>query len=73
MAQTALSFKQLNEGLQNDLKKLAAVTVRNEILCERFLVKLGASKDEIGAAAREIDEDLAKHLDWQKRFPVLFG
>jgi hypothetical protein len=69
MPQTTLSFTQLDEGLRNDLKSLAAVTVRNQILCERFLATLGVSIDEIGATAREIDAELAKHTDWQNRFP----
>jgi hypothetical protein len=73
MAETRITFRQLDEGLRNDLTTLAALAIRNEIVCEHFLEKLGISVDEIGAKARELDRRVRDSKELQRRFPVLFG
>ena len=55
------------------LRILARHFVRNEILCEHFLESLGVSRENIWLKAREIDQYLKEHTDWQNRFPGLFG
>lgn len=54
------------------LQSLAHYAVRNELVCEQLLEKLGVSRDEIGAKVREVDEQLKSETAWQRRFPELF-
>ncbi len=60
------------EQIIKALQSLAHYVVRNEIVCEQLLERLGASRDEIGAKVREIDEQLKTETAWQRRFPELF-
>jgi len=73
MQTTLITFRQLDETLQNDLRRLAAIAIRNEMLCEYFIERLGISGDEIGAKARELDARVDSDMQIQRRFPVLFG
>ena len=54
------------------LRTLARHFVRNELVCEHFLESLGVSRENIWLKAREIDQYLKEHIDWQNRFPGLF-
>ena len=54
------------------LRTLARHLVRNEIVCEHFLESLGVSRENVWIKAREIDQHLKEHTDWQNRFQGLF-
>jgi Mn-dependent DtxR family transcriptional regulator len=54
------------------LRTLARHIVRNELVCEHFLESLGVSRENIWMRAREMDQHLKEHTDWQNRFPGLF-
>jgi hypothetical protein len=70
---TTINLRQIDEKVVSDLKNLAHTLVRNEILAEHFLAKSGASPDEIGAMARELDERLKNDTTLRGRFPALFA
>ena len=54
------------------LRIVARNVVRNELVCEHFLESLGVSRENIWIKAREMDQHLKEHSDWQNRFPGLF-
>ena len=58
--------------LIDTLRIAARNVVRNELVCEHFLESLGVSRESIWIKAREIDQYLKEHTDWQNRFPGLF-
>ena len=60
------------EQLIDTLRILARNVVRNELVCEHFLESLGVSRENIWLKAREIDQHLKEHTDWQNRFSGLF-
>jgi Mn-dependent DtxR family transcriptional regulator len=58
--------------LIDTLRTLARHVVRNELVCEHFLESLEISRENIWRKARDIDQHLKEHTDWQDRFPGLF-